>query len=899
MPKRQEGQVITLSDGLKGETQAAPSLPSELEKEPLKRQTSMTETVALPGTELPGDETSSSGRSLNLEQTCELSSMYISKSLISIFCFLSPDYYNKGKYCNSNKTHEQRRTINNLLQSPVKTTKFLYDEIGGQQGMDEMEFTKELRKRIFKKRGRDLNGAPLWECITHPNTIRNPIIYEIFRGRRYPELFHYADLAPQEPLKEIFENIGFLSFSNGFRVSPPIKLPFPRETIFDYIAIQNNYDKLFDLAPRPSTQLTVYKEWGSLPAKELLNGEYPLNCETYVTLIHSCASIDETVKVPIFSAAEERNYSYPKFPNDNHVTTLIRIKKGSHGIINLSMPDQEANSEISKITSSEVNIAYRQKSKFELVLDPRGALFPTFRKVVPESLNNISNNRVSYDEFLFEPIPMLSCKTVYYSQVFDEDLATTDGNYILYKPLVDTLCQVGNYSEAIFENFGVGYFINDNKKFIRGHIQKKEKGQWIVKQLAWPTPNNNEEIPDVNLQALARNQLCFDLTPGRGLAWAWTATDEEMDRREETKRSARKITVPFASRREEYIRRNFPSEDTFHPSDEYKKYSFKHMSQNRAKEEGEGPLEQREDLIFKQNQLVQFEDYERVESSNNGRRNGNRLPDFCFQKKITAIYDSPDWGLNGLGKGRKLFENLQKRQLMLNKVSNIPPQKGLRLTRHREAAKTSLAEEGIIVNYDEEKISPSKITQGLRQSKNQGIISGDSHTPTPSAPPAASMGFDSPPPTPSAPPAASMGLAELASLRPLPQASQLGQAADPINIANAESMAQGRQEATPLDLGRRFRPRGSTKWPYFKLYQKNPGTGEFAEVVREGDSGGGLKTKKMRKSKKKKTRKYKKKYKKSRKYKKNYKKSRKYKKCKKSRKYKKYKKSRKYKKNLP
>ncbi len=571
----------------------------------LTRQQSMTSTLSIPGTQVPGDEIISKNPDWNnpkqnvlsfRDQTYELSSMYIARSLISIFCFLSPKvlsvFYSflkkrfstrtiTNKYCISNKTKTQQREINSLLQSPVETTKFLYNKlyhrISTTLTMPDSD-VPQLVRRIERKRPETFLNQEiprLWDIIRLPNRLRTSIIREIFQTKKYP------------------------------------RTDYRLETTLDYIAIQNAYDKLYDLAPRPITPIIVYRGWGGLTMEALLKGEFPLNSETSVTLLHSYASLswDNSIRGPNESQGSKRDDSYPKFPDDENSTTLIRIKEGSHGIINLSIPDEEANDEIAEVAQEQRNITFRKKGQYELVLDPRGVLFPTYRKVEPESLSNIPKNRVSYDEFLFEPIPMLTSNTVYNSEVFNEKLATLTNNCIYFKPLADTLCQVGNYSEAIFENFGIGFFINNSGQFIRGEILKKEKSKWYVKPLPWQIPDQNEEVmyQKLGISRVDLNFISPNINKEEGIiTWFRGKTQvENQEALDEIIRMSSSVDI------------HIPNNVSFSDMDVYSAPLATRNRENTV-------------LVFNQDQLIQFEDYERIEK-------GGMV---CFQKKLRAIYGS-------------------------------------------------------------------------------------------------------------------------------------------------------------------------------------------------------------------------------------------------------------------
>ena len=619
----------------------------------LDQEQSMTSILGIPGTDYPGTQTISRqvGPNSRLQdritfnsETRELSSMYISKSLISIFCFLNPgglkQFFNNfktristrtitSKYCDINKTSLQQRKINNLLQSPVKTPLYMYcllRNILMSKGYGGGSRTLQLRVRA------DSLGFPhnpsrcdtfLWEFMVQTNLYRTPLIRDIFMSRRYPTRGEMGDwiAANERTFRHIHPR--YRPNSNDLVIHN-----LALEIILGYISIQNDYNKLFDLAPRPTTPLIIYRNWGTLAGENFLKGEFLFNSETSVTLLHSYASLTWAGQ-----SAQERQASYPKFPNEQNVTTLIRIKEGSHGIINLSIPDQEANSEISNVTGFDENIASLKKRQFELILDPRGALFPTYRKVEPESLSSTTDNRVSYDEFIYEPIPILTSNTVYNSRVFDKPFVTlrddsgdilTAGNvhnatwaFLYYKPLGESLCEPGNYSEAIFENFGVGFFQDENNNFVRGQIIKKESSKWYVKPLRW-------QIPDAALEEMYKQ---LDIYRSRPNFIGPSTLDDVLTTLERDDPMHRAARIAHRSAAVKI----FEEDSNLQNPPHHNGYTFEEMNQRVA----QLPTRNIEKtlLVFNEEKLIQFEDYERLEEPGTGV--------VCFQKKLSAIYIYP------------------------------------------------------------------------------------------------------------------------------------------------------------------------------------------------------------------------------------------------------------------
>ena len=616
----------------------------------LDREQSMTSILGIPGTDYPGTQTISRqiGPNSGLQQsttfnneTRELSSMYISKSLISIFCFLNPgglkQYFNNlktristrtitNKYCNINKTSLQQRKINNLLQSPVKTPLYMYClliNILKSEGYGGMSPLQAHADSLGFPHNPSQCDTFLWEFMVQTNLYRTPLIRDIFKSRRYPTRGEMGGwIAANE---RTFGHI----YTHDFRHNQVIH-NLALEIILGYISIQNDYNKLFDLAPRPTTPLIVYRNWGTLAGENFLKGEFLFNSETSVTLLHSYASLTWAGQ-----STEERQASNPKFPNEQGVTTLIRIKEGSHGIINLSIPDQEANSEISNVTGFDENIAVLKKQQFELILDPRGALFPTYRKVEPESLSSTTDNRVSYDEFIYEPIPILTSNTVYNSRVFDKPFVTLRdesgdilkaGNahkatwgFLYYKPLGESLCEQGNYSEAIFENFGIGFFQDENNNFVRGQIIKKESSKWYVKPLRW-------QIPDAALEEMYKQ---LDIYRSRPNFIGPSTLDDVLTTlgRDDPMRRPR----PHGGWVRSALAKIFEEDSDLRNPPLHNGYTFEEMNQRVA----QLPTRNIENtlLVFNEEKLIQFEDYERLEEPGTGV--------VCFQKKMSAIYNYP------------------------------------------------------------------------------------------------------------------------------------------------------------------------------------------------------------------------------------------------------------------
>jgi len=418
----------------------------------LKRQDSITSMMNLSGEKNPVED-----KDKDIYE--ELSSMYLSKTLISIFCFLSPEIQenmmsrimnvvNKQrtsnrvidkKYCITEKTNVQKSEIDDLLQKII-TTSF---NIWGQ------------------------GPFYLWEFMIQSNMMRNKYVRYAFENKSYA-----------------FENKSYVGLH-------PIYNP-PDYDELDALNVQDAYNKVFDLAPLPNDELIVYRCWGDLPMKDLLfNPEgfplfqegFPLNQETSVTVLHSYASL--TWCEDSFQKNIDRKQNYPKSPNEINSTTLIRIPKGCRGVINLSMPGEEANSGVIKATKNN-RFAQSKKGQYEMILDPRGSLYPTYQKVEPKSLSSIHDNTVYYDEFIYEPIPLLSKKTVYNSSVFNDDLLAVENGNMSYKSLTHSLCCKGNYTEAIFANFGRGTFHtldkDGRKQEINGFILKKENKMWHVEK---------------------------------------------------------------------------------------------------------------------------------------------------------------------------------------------------------------------------------------------------------------------------------------------------------------------------------------------------------------------------------------------------------------------------------
>ena len=407
----------------------------------LKRQDSITSMLNLSGEKNPVED-----KDKDIYE--ELSSMYLSKTLISIFCFLSPEIQenmmsrimnvvNKQrtsnrfidkKYCITEKTNVQKSEIDDLLQKFI-TTSF----------------------NIYHTRGPYF----LWEFMIQSNFQRNKYVRYVFENKSYTN-------------------------------TPPIY------DELDALNVQDAYNKVFDLAPLPNDELIVYRCWGDLPMKDLLfNPEgfplfqegFPLNQETSVTVLHSYASLqwcENGLQKNI-----DRMQNYPKSPNEINSTTLIRIPKGCRGVINLSMPGEEANSGVIKATNND-KFAQSKKGQYEMILDPRGSLYPTYQKVEPKSLSSIHDNTVYYDEFIYEPLPLLSKNTVYNSSIFNGDLLDFENGNMSYKFLTHSLCCKGNYTEAIFANFGRGTFHtldkDGRKQEINGFILKKENKMWHVEK---------------------------------------------------------------------------------------------------------------------------------------------------------------------------------------------------------------------------------------------------------------------------------------------------------------------------------------------------------------------------------------------------------------------------------
>ena len=405
----------------------------------LKRQDSITSMLNLSGEKNPIED-----KDKDIYE--ELSSMYLSKTLISIFCFLSPEIQeniretmmsrimnvvNKQrtsnrliseKYCITEKTNVQKREIDDLLQKFITTSKNIYDNRGPYY---------------------------LWEFMIQSNLQRNRYVRNAFESKRY---------------------------SNN----PP------RYDEIDSLNVQDAYNRVFDLAPLPNDELIVYRCWGSLPMKYLLfePGGFPLNQETSVTVLHSYASL-QWCENDSLQKNLDRMQNYPKSPNEVNSTTLIRIPKGCRGVINLSMPGEEANSTVIKATNND-KFAQLKKGQYEMILDPRGSLYPTYQKVEPKSLSSIHDNTVYYDEFIYEPVPLLSKNTVYNSSIFNRDLLDFENGNMTYKSLTQSLCCKGNYTEAIFANFGRGTFEifdkDGRKQEINGFILKKESQKWHVEK---------------------------------------------------------------------------------------------------------------------------------------------------------------------------------------------------------------------------------------------------------------------------------------------------------------------------------------------------------------------------------------------------------------------------------
>ena len=345
----------------------------------------------------------------------ELSSMYVSKYLPSIFCFIK----DKGAF----------RAILERIPNPFRRS--AEDDEKPYCNYDKLNVNSEHLNFLLTRRLFSDDHYQLWEHMGFSNLRRNPIIRTAFR------------------------NPGWNTMNNEN---------------FRSVTIQHWYNEVFDYAPRPTDEMVMYRCWGSLTFDDMVhngNGPFYLNGETSVTALHSYASLTwcETGA----KKSTGRSNTYPKTPNDKNNTTLIRIRRGSRGVINLSLPSEEANPDANALSrrNGASEVARLKKSQFEVVLDPRGALYPTYRKVEPESLSTVDDNRVYYDEFLYEPVPFLSYNTVYNSAIFEAtDIAfgTEIGNTLSYR---------GNYTEAVFWKFGRATFENKDGVMVEGYINAK------------------------------------------------------------------------------------------------------------------------------------------------------------------------------------------------------------------------------------------------------------------------------------------------------------------------------------------------------------------------------------------------------------------------------------------
>ena len=369
----------------------------------------------------------------------ELSSMYVSKYLPSIFCFI--------------KDKSAFRAILERISNPFRRSAEVsycnYDKFN--VNSDHLNFL--LTYRLFSD-----DEYELWQHMGFSNLRRNPIIRTAFRNQG----------------GDTMNTMNFRS-----------------------VTIQHWYNEVFDYAPRPTHELLMYRCWGGLTFHQMV-GQVPfyLNGETSVTALHSYASLTwcETGA----KRSSGRSNTYPKTPTDENNTTLIRIRRGSRGVINLSLPEEEANPYANALSKRKgaSEVAQLKKRQFEVVLDPRGALYPTYRKVEPESLSTVDDNRVYYDEFLYEPVPFLSYNTVYNSAIFETtDIAfgTEIGNTLSYR---------GNYTEAVFWKFGRATFEKNDGVMVEGYINakgftKNDGYVWYVKL----DDNQKVQFPEERLRA--------------------------------------------------------------------------------------------------------------------------------------------------------------------------------------------------------------------------------------------------------------------------------------------------------------------------------------------------------------------------------------------------------------
>lgn len=377
----------------------------------------------------------------------ELSSMYVSKYLPSIFCFIK----DKSAF------RAILERISNSFRRSAEVSYCNYDK--STVNSEHLNFL--LTRRLFSD-----DHYQLWEHMGFSNLRRNPIIRAAFRN----------------PGWNTMNNMNFRS-----------------------LTIQHWYNEVFDYAPRPTDEMVMYRCWGGFTFDDMVdngNGPFYLNGETSVTALHSYASLTwcETGT----KRSSGRSKTYPKTPSDKNNTTLIRIRRGSRGVINLSLPEEEANPDANALSrrNGASEVAQLKKSQFEVVLDPRGALYPTYRKVEPESLSTVDDNRVYYDEFLYEPVPFLSYNTVYNSAIFEATwMRSID---IAFRTEIDnTLSYRGNYTEAVFWQFGRATFEKDDGEMVEGYINakgftKKNGYVWYVE-----LDGDNQEVllPEERLRA--------------------------------------------------------------------------------------------------------------------------------------------------------------------------------------------------------------------------------------------------------------------------------------------------------------------------------------------------------------------------------------------------------------